>query len=213
MIAGLPYETPESWQESEDWLQANWSDQNWQWWPLEISLDTNTATTSIFSREWKKHGYRQITDEARIGEINKKYDRTHGGVQHKFDDNSLFWDADWADIGQATDFVYEVNHAYHHNNIKKLPSFHMLNHFPFHTPQEALELTVRYDDDNNAGSEHQHATIIQPYIKSKLKGVSRITDLLKSGAGPMLLGQVRTSTQRELRNDKLWHKLNCPSCS
>ena len=214
MIAGLPHETPESWWESEIWLREHWSDQNWQWWPLEISLDENTATTSVFSKEWKLHGYRQITDSKRIDEINKKYDRTHGGVQHKFDDHSLFWTADWADIGEATDFVWEVNHGEHHNLIKKLPSFHMLNHFPFHTPEEALDLTVRYDDDTNAGSEHQHKTIIQPYINAKLKGVENLTQLIKSGAGPGILASATQSLHknRTLRNEKLWNKLTCDLC-
>ena len=208
MIAGLPHETPESWWESEMWLRENWSDQNWQWWPLEISLDDNTATTSIFSKEWKQHGYRQITDQQRIDEINTKYDRTHGGVQHKFDDKSLFWEADWADIGQATDFVWEINKCDHHSNIKKLPSFHMLNHFPFHTPEEALQLTVGYDDNINSGSEHQHATIIQPYIEAKLEGVKHLTDLVKSGAGPGMMASARKLHQpRTLRNEKLWTSL------
>ena len=90
----------------------------------------------------------------------------------------------------------------------------MLNHFPFHTPEEALELTVRYDDDTNAGSEHQHKTIIQPYINAKLKGVENLTQLIKSGAGPGILASATQSLHknRTLRNEKLWNKLTCDLC-
>ena len=88
----------------------------------------------------------------------------------------------------------------------------MLNHFPFHTPEEALELNVKYDDDTNAGSEHQHKTIIQPYINAKLKGVENITSCLKSGGGAMILSQLRNPTPRKLRNEKLWNELTCDSC-
>mgnify|MGYP001454015362 FL=1 len=84
----------------------------------------------------------------------------------------------------------------------------MLNHFPFYKPQEALQLTVGYDDNINSGSEHQHATIIQPYIEAKLEGVKHLTDLVKSGAGPGMMASARKLHQpRTLRNEKLWTSL------
>ena len=61
----------------------------------------------MFSKEWREHGYRQITDPVRLAEIYSHYDREAGGTQHKFDDKSLYWEADWADIGQASKFVKE----------------------------------------------------------------------------------------------------------
>ena len=171
MIAGLPNETPESWQESEDWLQANWSDNSWQWWPLEISLDTLTQTTSIFSKEWQKHGYRDIEDAAEKERILKIYDRDTSGVQHKFDTKSLMWTADWADIGQATEFCSNWKHSEWHQQKKLTSNFEILNHWKKNIkPEQILSITDTTTFDQITQGD-QYNRIIQPYIASKLNGV------------------------------------------
>tara|TARA_B110000503_G_scaffold121966_1_gene186067 strand:- start:4372 stop:5958 length:1587 start_codon:yes stop_codon:yes gene_type:complete len=175
MIAGLPTEPPPSWQASEDWLQTNWSDNGWQWWPLEISLDTLTATTSIFSKEWKKHGYREITDADRNEKVMKLYDRDTTGVQHKFDTKSLMWTSDWADIGQATEFVYNINNGKYYKERKVTANFHILNHWDdFEDKAQLLKLT---DTESSAYVNNgvQHQKIILPYIDSKLKDARLIS--------------------------------------
>ena len=73
---------------------------------------------------------------------------------------------------------------------------------------------MRYDDDINAGSDHQHGTIIQPYINAKLAGVKTLTDLVRSGAGPGMMASARKLHHpRTLRNEKLWNELTCDSCN
>jgi hypothetical protein len=144
MIAGLPHETPDSWQTSEDWLRDNWSDQCWYWWPLEISTDTNTLTTSVFSREWKKHGYRSITDEDEINEIDSKFNKSKTNVQHKFDNNSLVWTADWADINDATEFCSQFQDPTNfHRTEKKLSNFTVLGYNQKYSNDTLLELDER----------------------------------------------------------------------
>jgi hypothetical protein len=162
MIAGLPHETPDSWQTSEDWLRDNWSDQCWYWWPLEISTDTNTLTTSVFSREWKKHGYRAITDNTQIQEIDSKFNKTKTNVQHKFDNNSLMWTADWADINQATNFCTQFQEGFHKKS-KKLSNFAILSVINDIGYEKILEMS----DEDFRGSEVD-AEVIELYIKNKM---------------------------------------------
>jgi len=162
MIAGLPHETPDSWQKSEDWLRDNWSDQCWYWWPLEISTDTNTLTTSVFSREWKKHGYRSITDEDEIKEIDSKFNKSKTNVQHKFDNNSLIWTADWADINEATDFCTQFQTGFHKLS-KKLSNFGILSNIDRVGYEKILEVS---DQDLRGTSYESEA--IEIYINNKI---------------------------------------------
>ena len=212
MIAGLPLETPDSWAESEQWLRDNWSDGNWDWWPLEISLDTTTETTSVFSKEWKQHGYRKITDQTRIDEINVHYSRDTGGTQHKFDHNSLYWEADWADIGQASEFVRDWKNDEWRNKNLKVASFHMLNYLPFYPNKEELLNLKEFEVAEALGTEEQWSKIVGPYVKSKLEGVKRLKDLVNSGAGPMLISPVRDQyferCTHNRRLSELWASIN-----
>ena len=207
MIAGLPHELPESWEESEQWLRENWSDQNWDWWPLEISLDTTTATTSVFSKEWREHGYREITDPDKLAEIHSHYDRVAGGTQHKFDDKSLYWEADWADIGQASEFVRDWRNSEWFATQSRVSSFMILNYLPFHTKEELLRLTQKSQLEQIHGGQ-QDREIVIPYIKRKIAGVKPIADMANTGAGPGFLDLARDkyfeSCSHNRRLSNLW---------
>ena len=39
-------------------------------------------------------------------------------MQHKFDNNSLMWTADWADINQATNFCTQFQEGFHKKSKK-----------------------------------------------------------------------------------------------
>lgn len=178
MIAGLPYEPASHWRESEAWLRANWSDNSWQWWPLEISLDTNTETTSVFSKEWREHGYREMTDPQRIAEIEHLFRRDNDSIQHKFDTKSLMWTADWADIGEATEFCKQWKDSEFHRDDKLVANFHILNHWKeyCHDPEKLLKLTDEWASAQIRNG-NQYREIIGPYIKRKLESVRSITQI------------------------------------
>lgn len=179
MIAGLPSEPPESWHESEAWLRANWSDNSWQWWPLEISTESNVATLSEFSRDWQKHGYSAITDPQRIKEIQSQYDRRSTGVQHKFDEHSLWWRAAWADIGEAVEFCAGWQDQM--RDRKLIANFHLLNYYDEYPPEQLLALTDQFHADHLHNNE-QYERIIQPYIERKLHSVHVIQHLKRTGS-------------------------------
>lgn len=176
MIAGLPGETPESWQESELWLRENFADQSWEWWPLEISTEQNVGTISDFSRDWAKHGYSELEDLKRIDEIEKLYRRDARGIQHKKDHKSLWWSAEWADIGDAVDFVHSIrNHPFYSQELR-VANFHLLNYWDeYKTHQELLALR-KVPTEQGVDAE-QRAKIIEPYIKSKLNSVKHLGQL------------------------------------
>ena len=212
MIAGLPHETPDSWQRSEDWLEENWGDQQWDWWPLEISTDTSTATTSIFSKEWKKHGYRQIQDPTKIKRVQDIYTRSADGVQHKFDDSSLYWEADWADIEQATNFVqnWRLGYAYHKALIG---SFNIIHWKPF--IQDNTELLKFRTPEGGTYNDEIWQNVLGPYIDAKLKSVEPVTEIAKK-AGPHFINIRRNEyfetfcNQRRRRSD-FFFKHKCSS--
>ena len=212
MIAGLPHETPDSWQRSEDWLREYWGDQNWDWWPLEISLDTNTATTSVFSKEWQKHGYRRITDPKRLEEIDQHYNRKKGGTQHKFDEMSLFWEADWADIGQASEFVRDWHNSHWCAEELRVASFQILNYLPFAKSAEQLLNFKQRHMIRKIENGEQFKDIVQPYVKMKLDGVRSITALKQNGAGPGFLDMAREkhfqNCTHNRRLSNLWDTIN-----
>ena len=181
MIAGLPGEPPESWEASEEWLRTNWHDQNWTWWPLEISLEDNLATVSEFSRDWAKHGYRNMDPKnPRRVELESEWGRRESsGIQHKYDYKSLFWEADWADLKHAFDFVKKHKQEW---SIMKIPNFHLLSYVGRKglTCEELLKKTTdwSYEQDCNM-SEYQR--VIKPYIDSKLQGIREANKLKTNG--------------------------------
>lgn len=181
MIAGLPHEPPESWRASEQWLRENWSDNHWTWWPLEISTEDNVATLSDFSRDYVKHGYSAIQDHERAQQIHDLYDRRGAGIQHKFDEKSLMWTAEWADIGDATEWAAEWGGDPWKVNNLKTANFHLLNYYDDFKRDQLLNLTAEWSD-NQVRHGHQDRTIIQPYVQKKLASVKIIHRLMSTGS-------------------------------
>ena len=166
MIAGLPHEPPESWVASEHWLRTNWHDQNWNWWPLEISAEDNLATVSEFSLDWEKHGYRSMQpDNPRREQLELMWGRNlSGGIQHKYDNKSVLWEADWADLKDAFDFVKRYKHDF---DQAKISNFNILNYIGSDdiTNQAILEKTKFW------AWEQEKSMTFRPYINAKLNGL------------------------------------------
>jgi hypothetical protein len=162
LIAGLPFEPPESWRATEKWLSENWSDNHWSWWPLDISTDSHTHTLSMFSQDWGAYGYREMSEE-KAKDIKKRFSRFENNqqLQHKKDSNVLLWEADWADLWQAIEWVQESRDNW---AIKKIPNFHLINYVDQFEPKELLELDTTWNYQNLC----DHEQVIQPYINKKL---------------------------------------------
>ena len=123
----------------------------------------------------------------------------------------MYWEADWADIGQASEFVWNWRHDEWRNKNLKVASFHMLNYLPFYPKDELLNLK-EHDVNKALGTEEQWSLIVGPYIKAKLKGVKRLKDLVNSGAGPGMKDPVREEYFQGCKHNRrlsdLWKSIN-----
>ena len=172
MIAGLPGETPESWRASEQWLLDNWADQNWTWWPLEISTEDNLATVSEFSRDWEKNGYTRMSDSTRIEAIKDVFVRhtDQDKVQHKYDYKTLYWQHSAADLKDAVDFVQQRRKHNGSGHPNKIANFHILNYAGAYEWEELLKQTDEWNN-NQVRQGEEHHRIVRPYIDKKIKAV------------------------------------------
>jgi radical SAM superfamily enzyme YgiQ (UPF0313 family) len=97
IIVGLPFESPETFAETENWLDANWQDQALVAFPLDVD-DVSQANkkdkytnVSEFSKNLIKYGIREMPSE--------KLNRT---------EDSIRWFYDWRDGGYHSDiFMWE----------------------------------------------------------------------------------------------------------
>ena len=167
----------------------------------------------MLSKEWRQHGYREITNPIRLEEIASHYERgMAGGTQHKFDNKSLYWEADWADIGQASEFVRDWHNSHWSKEELKVSSFQLLNYLPFtKNYSELLDLRQRHMV-NQTNNGEQFTQIVQPYVRRKLAGVQSIIDLKDKGAGEGFLNIARerhwASCTHNRRLSNLWSSIN-----
>ena len=214
MIAGLRYETPDDWKESEQWLKDNWDGQNWQWYPLDISLNTTTSTSSDLTKNWATSGFRRIEDPARLAAYEEKYglEAHHAGPQHKtenINDGNLKWEHDHATIEQASAFCKRWEEEIHELNHQKLGSFSILHYVPMFGNDKQGLLSMSNTDarhKNIWGFQGQWDTIMSPYINSKMNSIQKLDTLLKSDVGPAFRDQGReiflneVYDKREIKN-------------
>lgn len=117
LIAGLPKETPESWYNTLDWLNTNWTRQSSSAWILEISdFDENLTNMSKFTNDLKANGLKKIADNIdnpgydvsrnANGQIIFKTIQT-GGVGTTRLDNIVIWEHDTMNWYQAKALVNE----------------------------------------------------------------------------------------------------------
>jgi hypothetical protein len=167
LIAGLPYETPESWQATEDWFRQNWKTEKHSWWPLGISKKTrDSGLASLIAKNPEKYGYSNIEDESRIELIYEEYLTkanivglrekgkylNRGTYTHHRDSSQMLWKAEWADYLDAIMFVKSTKEKNH--GSPRLSNFYILNYYnKFQNKADLLNLT--YEDERYIQKETQ----------------------------------------------------------
>jgi hypothetical protein len=127
----------------------------------------------VFSREWKEHGYRAITDKGQVEEIDNKFNKTKTNVQHKFDNNSLMWTSDWADINEATNFCAQFQESDNwHKKYKPLGNFSILGNINSIGYKKILDVC---DEDFRTGEFSSYggadSEAIEIYINNKISNI------------------------------------------
>lgn len=109
LIAGLPYESPTSWKETEEWHQENYNDQSRFWFSLELPDTTAPITEqSVFTQSTEKYNIGKMLDQERIQTLINNGYRTAN--------YSMLWKHEHADLLDAWLFKKQF-HEKSYNNL------------------------------------------------------------------------------------------------
>ena len=142
MIAGLPYEPPEHWYKSLEWLDKNWD--SFFYWGLHISTDQDNTTQSDFSVDAEKYGYTQTTDPDILAWAESEgYNNVDvvGRQNNKLDNRVLVWESEWSNFKEATEFADMYMNKYFMN--QHLFNFDLTEHMSKFSLDELLSFTCK----------------------------------------------------------------------
>lgn len=153
LIAGLPYESPASWQETEEWHLENYNDQSRYWFSLELpDIDAPEVEQSVFTKNLEKYNITKITNIERLNKLKKEGYRTAN--------YSIPWKHDSADLLDAWNFKNKFDKNVLPNlpvnNFSVIPLTKFLDNFTL------LKFTNK--DNNLSNTNHQ---IQKNYINNK----------------------------------------------
>lgn len=154
LIAGLPYEPPSSWIETEQWHLENYNDQSRFWFSLELpDIDAPEVEHSVFTRNTLKYNITKMQDLDRLEMLAKQ--------GYKTANYSMPWKHDTADLLDAWIFK---------NNFDKtvLPTL-PVNNFAIIPLNKFLSRDKLLAYTNSQRSDTDFRTTIQKqYIKNKM---------------------------------------------
>ena len=107
LIAGLPYETPETLKQGIDWCKDNWKTETLVFSPLYIPSATGGDNASKLTDDWAKYGYRETSTDL-YSEIEKHYKGipTQWGIGDALTNNTgLSWENDEWDVEKVSRLV------------------------------------------------------------------------------------------------------------
>lgn len=135
LIAGLPHEGRDSWEETHNWMTTYWKTESWHWWPLDMTTDTtNKSLQSDLSKNASTYGYSRMTDPQRLDVLYNKYkidntQETPVGIKvHHHIDNSFYpWKNECTDFLEASEFCLTKESEIHGNQM--LTNFMILDFY------------------------------------------------------------------------------------
>jgi len=129
LIAGLPYETLDSLEETYQWIKNNWKDQVTVASPLDL-VQSDDPRASELSTEINKFGYEKIDNVVSL-KPNIEYDNNHKSILKDIvlpqtgTNKSYAWKNPNMDISQAWNWCNKIDNLYKVNDINliKLESY------------------------------------------------------------------------------------------
>ena len=109
LIAGLPYETPDSLEYTLNWFDSNWYTENVMVFPLYIPKNNGQDTVSKLTFEWQKYGYRETRRDL-FPYLRKKYSNlpTQYGVgESLLDHTGISWENDSWNIADVYKRIFD----------------------------------------------------------------------------------------------------------
>lgn len=168
-IIGLPYETPETFAETEKWLDANWQDQGLISFPLSIddlsgAKRHNYTNVSKLSLTLVEHGIREMTtaEKTRWGDFDYIYNWRDGDYYKDL----YMWEHDGMNIFQAR----KIADTLHRKQILKYKAnCWQLSHLMFNAAEKIDLHTVAHLSNVQAHKNPQRVeAFLRQYIDSKL---------------------------------------------
>lgn len=102
LIAGLPYEPPSSWKETDDWHKEHWRDESRFWFSLELPDELSPEVEqSVFTKSLSNYKFDRMTDIDRLKQLVKN--------EYKTANYSMPWKHDHADLLDAWLFKKEFD--------------------------------------------------------------------------------------------------------
>ena len=92
LIAGLPYETVDSLQETEKWIVDNWTGEHVLYFPLEIHEETEINNNSHLALNYGDYNYRKMTTSVELYEKEEWYSSYRVGVESR--QSYILWEND-----------------------------------------------------------------------------------------------------------------------
>lgn len=153
LIAGLPYEPPSSWHETETWHLENYNDQSRFWFSLELpDIDAPEVEHSVFTKNTNTYNISKILDSERLNLLKK--------TRYKTANYSMPWKHDTADLLDAWTF----KNNFDKNTLPNLP----VNNFAVIPLNKFLSANDMLTYTNSQRSNTDYRTIIQKqYITNK----------------------------------------------
>lgn len=113
LIAGLPHETPETFQKGISWLAKNWSTEGSIIFPMYIPKEKGGDNLSLISKKWKNFGYVELSDDI-FHELKKKYNTTmsmaYGAGDSLISSTGIMWKNQHWNIMEACETVAKFWH-------------------------------------------------------------------------------------------------------
>jgi radical SAM superfamily enzyme YgiQ (UPF0313 family) len=101
LIAGLPYDNIEQWDNNREWLATNWRSEAFSVYPLGIGT-SETSNQSKFSKNLKKYGLREMAAPADTDRWSMEYWRNPNYAR-----TEVLWEHDSMNIFQAREIAKE----------------------------------------------------------------------------------------------------------
>jgi len=176
LIAGLPFETPDNWQETQEWLLANWQDNSWYWFPLAIykTKIEDSKNRSFLMDYWQNYDYEVMEDTENMESVLlsdvfphiKKFLNNIDNIpkitlnkEKTYSPNMLRWKNQYIDYVSVLEWCMN----YYLRLENKLWWFHILEFTDQYTRKELVELDYRW----YYKQQPEKTYLIDPYLKSK----------------------------------------------
>ena len=174
LIAGLPTENVESWQNTQKWMECYWNTETWHWWPLDMTTDnTNKSLQSDLSKNADKFGYYKMKDQQRIEKLytdfsihNTQETPPEVPVYHHIDNSFFPWQNDYTDFLEASEFCRNTEQKMFGNY--NLSNFMILDFYDKTKDKKQL-LNIKWKP-----IVYENTATLMPYNRDKISEYKRL---------------------------------------